>query len=319
VPTAWGSGTWGSGAWGGLGETLTGVEAQGAVGSVAGQSITVALTGVLCHPDVGGVDPFPNPEIQEVHANGYVGTMIPEVIYEVAISGVSASGAVGTVSADTAENEDGVIAYGNTGTAAPETTVALSGVSATGAVDTVIYTRGANITGVAANGAVGSVSEETSVALSGVGASGAVGSVTASTAENEDGVVANGAVGSVGSNITVALSGVSASGDVGTAVFNWQAGSVEATGSVGTVSTGERTVALTGVAGQGLIGYEDPDKAVAISGVSASGAAGNVAVGERLVAVTGCQAMGNVGNFGVFYWSLIDDAQNANWTLVNTE
>jgi hypothetical protein len=53
-------------------------------------------------------------------------------------------------------------------------------------------------------------------------------------------------------------------------------------------------------------------------------------MGERLVAVTGCQAMGNIGNFGVFYWSLIDDAQNANWqgvdtaqtsgwTLVNTE
>jgi hypothetical protein len=114
---------------------------------------------------------------------------------------------------------------------------------------------------------------------------------------------------------------------------------VQADGAVGTVSMGERTVALTGVVAQGLTGDESRNVTVALSGVSASGAPGNVifnkiaaltgvaasgsvgsvSMGQRLVAVTGCQAMGNVGNFGVFYWSLIDDAQNANWTLVKTE
>jgi hypothetical protein len=71
-------------------------------------------------------------------------------------------------------------------------------------------------------------------------------------------------------------------------------------------------------------------KTAILTGVAAFGAVGTISMGERLVAVTGCQAMGNIGNFGVFYWSLIDDAQNANWqgvdtaqtsgwTLVNTE
>jgi hypothetical protein len=30
--------------------------------------------------------------------------------------------------------------------------------------------------------------------------------------------------------------------------------------------------------------------------------------------------MGNVGSFGVFYWSLIDDSENANWqNISNTQ
>jgi hypothetical protein len=43
-------------------------------------------------------------------------------------------------------------------------------------------------------------------------------------------------------------------------------------------------------------------------------------VGARLVAITGNQAMGAVGDFGVFYWSLIDDSENANWqNITNTQ
>jgi hypothetical protein len=41
-------------------------------------------------------------------------------------------------------------------------------------------------------------------------------------------------------------------------------------------------------------------------------------MGARLVAITGSQAMGNVGSFGVFYWSLIDTSENANWQLIDT-
>ena len=45
---------------------------------------------------------------------------------------------------------------------------------------------------------------------------------------------------------------------------------------------------------------------------------GTMSMGQRLVAVTGSQAMGNIGNFGKFYWSLIDDSETANWQNITT-
>ena len=101
-------------------------------------------------------------------------------------------------------------------------------------------------------------------------------------------------------------------------MFQWQAGSVQATGSVGNVSVGSITVALTGVSASGLIGDEVPVKALALTGVSAAGAVGTMSIGARLVAITGNQAMGNVGSFGKFYWSLIDNSENADWQIINT-
>jgi hypothetical protein len=43
-----------------------------------------------------------------------------------------------------------------------------------------------------------------------------------------------------------------------------------------------------------------------------------MSVGARLIAITGSQAMGNIGSFGVFYWSLIDDSETANWQNIST-
>jgi hypothetical protein len=43
-----------------------------------------------------------------------------------------------------------------------------------------------------------------------------------------------------------------------------------------------------------------------------------MSMGARLVAITGSQAMGNVGSFGKFYWSLIDNSENADWQIINT-
>ena len=93
---------------------------------------------------------------------------------------------------------------------------------------------------------------------------------------------------------------------------------VIATALVGNQGDGV-TVALTGVSSSGQAGDVVFNKIAALTGVSASGAVGTVSVGERLVAITGSQAMGRVGSPGVFYWSLIDDNQSANWTLVPTE
>ena len=59
------------------------------------------------------------------------------------------------------------------------------------------------------------------------------------------------------------------------------------------------------------------NKIANLSGVVASGAVGSLGIGARLVAITGSQAMGQVGNLGVFYWSLIDDDEIADWQNIN--
>jgi hypothetical protein len=80
---------------------------------------------------------------------------------------------------------------------------------------------------------------------------------------------------------------------------------------------GARTVALTGVLGQGLVGTDVATKEVAISGVSGSGSVGTMAVAARLIGVTGVQSTGSVGTFGLAYWSLIDDSQSITWQNIN--
>jgi hypothetical protein len=43
-------------------------------------------------------------------------------------------------------------------------------------------------------------------------------------------------------------------------------------------------------------------------------------MGNRTVALSGVSASGQLGAFGVFYWSLIDDSENANWqNITNTQ
>jgi len=105
--------------------------------------------------------------------------------------------------------------------------VAITGVQASGAVGTVIYVLVVSvaITGVEASGAVGTVvySPFVTAALTGVEAVGVVGDVIETNNPTDDGVVATGSVGTIPLiTITVLISGVSASGQVGTAdYFYW--------------------------------------------------------------------------------------------------
>jgi hypothetical protein len=80
---------------------------------------------------------------------------------------------------------------------------------------------------------------------------------------------------------------------------------------------GARTVALTGVTGQGLVGTDVPVVGETLSGVRATGSVGSVSAGARTVALTGVLARGAVGSLSVRYWSLIDDSENANWQNIN--
>lgn len=155
----------------------------------------------------------------------------------VALTGVQASGAVGTAAvAERSFALTGVELYGDEG-----------GVGE--------YGIGATIVHVEAYGYVGTVGvAERSIALTGVGATGAAGTV--SFTPTPTGLQAVGSVGAVVISQTVALTGVSASGSVGdvTETNSPTEDGVQAAGAVGTVTMGERFVALNGVSARGQAG-----------------------------------------------------------------
>ena len=96
----------------------------------------------------------------------------------VALTGVGATGAVGTVSDTDADPLTGNAATGAVGTATPGTTIALTGVQATGQVGTEGDGLTIALTGVQATGQVGTVSHGgISFALTGVEATGTAGNV----------------------------------------------------------------------------------------------------------------------------------------------
>jgi hypothetical protein len=216
--------------------------------------------------------------------------------------------------------------------------VTLSGVSGSGAVGSMSVTGDANVspTGVSGDGTVGTmtVSGDASVALSGVSGDGAVGSVEAAAdavatllGVSGDGTVGSltatgdalisltpatgdGVVGDLGvttdGNTTFSLGGVSGDGVVGSVSVSADAlvalGSVSGDGTVGSMTvSGDGVVAITGVSGDGVVGTLDvstggTDVVVTITGVSADGAVGSLSItGDALVALTGVSGDGVVG------------------------
>ena len=235
--------------------------------------------------------------VSGVSATGAIGTVSVSGAAIVAVTGVSATGAVGTVTV--------------TGTAV----VSLTGVSATGAVGTVALVTNANIsvTGVSATGAVGtvSVSGAAIVSVTGVSATGAVGTITVSVAgiAPVTGVSATGAVGTVTATGTavVSLTGVSATGELGsvteTVSTTVSLTGVSATGAVGTVALfTNANISVTGVSATGAVGTVSVSVTgvVPVTGVSATGAVDTVAlVTNANISVTGVSATGAVGTVTV--------------------
>ena len=111
----------------------------------------------------------------------------------------------------------GVAATGAVGSVAPSLSVPLSGVAGTGEVGSVVPSLAVPITGVAGTGSVGTVGPGTAVVASGVAASGEVGTVAPSLAVALTGIEGIATAGDVGisGDVTVALSGVSATGETG--------------------------------------------------------------------------------------------------------
>jgi len=251
------------------------------------------------------------------------------------VTGVSATGSVGSVTVSTGINIDvnvtGVSATGDVGSVTTNTdqNVSVTGVSATGQVGSVVRT--VDVTGVSATGQVGSVTttSSTNVSVTGVSATGQVGSVTISIGRDVSvtGVKGTGQVGSVTITIgrNVSVTGVSATGSVGSVTVTGTASTsvtgVSATGQVGSVSISiSRNVSVTGVSATGSVGSVTlvTGANVSVTGVSATGNVGSVSfVTTANVSVTGVSATGQVGTLFFFQWDTINDSQNANWVAIN--
>lgn len=244
----------------------------------------------------------------------------------VSLSGVSATGSVGTVGVDLSVLLTGVSATGSAGNVAvfSGVVVALSGVSASGSVGNVSVSLDKALTSVSATGSAGTVVPVFSLSISGVSATSGVGTVSPALTLALSGVSASGTVGTVTvaiTNITIALTGVSSSGSVGTVVAATSSAltsvsatasvgnvlyglfpiltPVSATGSVGTVGlTKSGSVALVGVTGTGVAGILTPGIDTGITGTSATASVGSVSY-SLAIELPAVSAVGTAGTVDI--------------------
>lgn len=240
-----------------------------------------------------------------------------------ALTGVQATGGVGTLALSHDEPLTGNAATSAVGTITPSNAHALTGNAATSAVGTVTPSSAVAVTGNAATAAVGTVTPGNAIAISGNAATIAVGNVTPSSSVGLTGNAATGQVGTLGSggDGSAALTGVEATTGVGTlAPAHAQALTGNAaTGDAGTVAPGTSTgitgnfataavgsvapardVTLSGVSATSAAGSLTPDTSTAVSGNEAHGQAGTVGTaGENQTSIAGVQATGGVGTLGV--------------------
>ena len=196
--------------------------------------------------------------------------------------------------------------------------IALTGVQADGAVGTVVFTKATDITGVSADGAVGSVSASISVALTGVTAAGEVGTVVYTLPVALSGVEGSGFVGSVTVEGSPVLSGVSANGSLGTlGVLHENAIIASGGWGTGTWGEAEWGVGVgypPPISAQ--VGTVSPANTKDISGVQADGAVATLGV-VHTNSLLSVLALGYAGNVSDYFWTTIDTDQTPNWVTIN--
>lgn len=229
----------------------------------------------------------------------------------------------------------GVSATGAVGTLAPSVEVALTGVSATGSVGTVAASSGSSValTGVSATGSVGTLGPVVSPALTGIEATGAVGTLSSSSVVLQVGSrVRSGALNPGDKLFKLGRFARPRRNTVTTQTITQAITGVSATGSVGNVGVA-RASTLSGVEGTGVLGTLDPNARLpegsrrrnrgfpvgkgpydfgrfatprrnvnpaqtavqSLTGVSSTASVGTV-VPTRTVALTGVAATGQVGS-----------------------
>lgn len=135
----------------------------------------------------------------------------------VALSGVSGTGSVGSLSPAFSLGATGVAATGSPGSLSPALSLGLTGLNATGSPGSLSPGGTFTASGVAAIGSVGDLIAIASIPLTGVGGTGSVGSMspTMETFVALTGVSASGAIGNLNAAITLALTGVTGAGSPG--------------------------------------------------------------------------------------------------------
>lgn len=238
--------------------------------------ITLGITSSAATASPGTLAPSSAVALTGVQASGAVGS----VVSSQASSGVQASGDIGTAGVQHDQALTGAVATAAVGTTAPTLSIALSGVEGATAIGTLAPSMSLALTGVAVTGAVGTIEPNITIGLTGVEATGQVGSVTVTA-----------------SDITLALTGVESLSAVGT--FGVQSTTaltgVEALGQAGTLAPSIDN-AVTGAAATGTIGALVPSTTVGLVGVEAPSAVGTVTVpGDVTIALTGVEALGQIG------------------------
>jgi len=165
----------------------------------------------------------------------------------VALTGISATGSVGSVVARTSHALTGISGTGSVGSVSSKISHALTGISGTGSLGTLTPTSGNTValTGIQGTGSVGSVTARTSHALTGISGTGSVGTITPSTNKNValTGISGTGSVGTLGKSVSHALTGNQATGALGTLTPS---------------TAGPVTIALTGISATGYLGTLTP-------------------------------------------------------------
>jgi hypothetical protein len=219
------------------------------------------------------------------------------------LTGVAAAGAVGGISTASsgAAALTGVSSTRGVGSMSVTVSVVLAGASSTSGVGSTSATASVALTGAGSTSGVGSTSAAASVALTGAQSLSAVGDLASTQALG--GVAASGAVGdtSPAQGGTVALTGVESSGAVGAVdvELGLALAAVESTGAAGDASLADgltltgvqlsaaagavacRTL-LTGVASALTAGEVQGQLTLALAGVESAGAASNLAYSDTI-------------------------------------
>ena len=153
--------------------SITGVQADGAVGSVTEIS-SVGINGDATYGEVGSVVIGKEAALDGAAASGQTGS-VSVGGRSFAITGVSASGSVESVGPVVAPEISGVLLYGEPGGVSEEPFTTISEVFAIGQIGSVIFTKEIAISGVGGEGAVGSVQQGASPTLTSASASGVLG------------------------------------------------------------------------------------------------------------------------------------------------
>jgi hypothetical protein len=200
--------------------------------------------------------------------------------------------------------------------------IALNGVQASGAVGSMVPSVTFELSGNLSYGEPGGVSEEPNITIAGVYAIGEIGSVIFTKEIAINGVGGEGAVGSVGgaSDRSTELSGVSASGVLGTFGV-YHENEIISSGGWGTGTWGENVWGIGAgypPATSAQVGNVSPGNAQNITGLVANGYVGTFGV-IHINGLLSVLAQGYVGNVSNYFWTTIDDDQTPNWVNINNE